>query len=370
MTKERRSIKVLVVEDSPVVQEFLVYVLSSDPEIQVVGTADNGEEAIEAVKTRQPHVITMDIHMPKVNGFDATRKIMETHPTPIIIVSGSTTTEEIATTFHALEAGALAVVRRPEGIGHPEHETTAGELRKTVKLMSEVKVIRRWARPAGRKEERSLANFIPSPAFQQEMQTAVDVRVVAIGASTGGPVLLQKIFTSLPQDYAVPVLIVQHMASGFLQGFVEWLNESSSLPISVASHGERLLPGHVYVAPDGFHMGVEAPGRILLSRDDLENGLRPSVSFLFRSVANLYGKHAIGVLLTGMGKDGAEELKLLKDNGALTIAQDKESSVVHGMPGEAIAQGAATYVLTPEKIIGALKSLVRKMSEGGSDEIS
>ena len=370
MIKERRSIKVLVVEDSPVVQEFLVHILSSDPEVQVVGTANNGEEAIEAVKAKTPHVVTMDIHMPKVDGFDATRKIMETYPTPIVVVSGSSTSDDVATTFRALEAGALAVVRRPMGIGHPEYESTTGELCKTVKLMSEVKVVRRWARPASRKEKRSPTNFIPGPSFQQEMQIASDVRVVAIGASTGGPLLFQTILSSLPHDYAVPVLVVQHMATGFLQGFVEWLSESSSLSIHIAAHGEKLLPGHVYVAPDGFHMGVEAPGRILLSKDDLENGLRPSVSFLFRSVANVYGKHAIGIILTGMGKDGAEELKLLKDNGALTIAQDKESSVVHGMPGEAIAQGAATYVLTPEKIIDALKSLVRKMSEGGSDEIS
>ena len=363
MIKEKRSIKVLVVEDSPVVQEFLVHVLSSDREIQVVGTANNGEEAIESVKTRQPDVITMDIHMPKINGFDATRRIMETFPTPIVIVSGSSTTNEVATTFHALEAGALAVVTRPKGIGHPEHEANAAELLKTVKLMSEVKVVRRWARPAIRKGQRGPGDLVTTTVLQPDMRIGADVEVVAIGASTGGPVILQTILSALPKDFAIPVLIVQHMASGFIQGFVEWLSGSSRLPVHVGAQGDRLLPGHAYVAPDGFHMGVEAPGRITLSKDDVENGLQPSVSFLFRSVANVYGMRAVGVLLTGMGKDGVAELKLLKGSGAITIAQDKESSVVHGMPGEAIAVGAATYVLTPERIVDALKSLAHHSSE-------
>ena len=359
MTKRRSSIKVLVVEDSLVVQEFLVHILSSDPQIHVIGTANNGEEAIEAVKNRQPDVITMDIHMPKVDGFDATRKIMETNPTPIVIVSGSSTSEEVATTFHALEAGALAVVRRPMGMGHPEYEATAGELIKSVKLMSEVKVVRRWSRPAVGKGQRGPSDLIAVPTSQPGMRIAADVQVVAIGASTGGPVILQTILSTLPNNYALPVLIVQHMASGFLEGFVEWLNETSHLPVHIGAQGERLLPGHAYIAPDGFHMGVETQGRIVVSKDAAENGLRPSVSFLFRSVARVYGKGAVGVLLTGMGKDGAEELKLLKEAGAITIAQDKESSVIHGMPGEAIAIGAATYVLRPEGIIEALKSLVR-----------
>jgi len=343
-------IKVLVAEDSPVVREFLVYILGSDPGIRVVGTANDGEQAIEAVKRYQPDVITMDIHMPKMDGLEATRHIMETDPTPIVIVSGSTDPHETTTTFRALEAGALAVLKRPNGIGHPDHETTTRELVQTVKLMSEVKVVRRWARarrdaPAPRLAEMGLARV---PA---------QVRIVAIGASTGGPPALHTILAELPKAFPAPVLIVQHMAGGFIQGFVEWLAQSANLPVHVAAHAVTILPGHVYVAPDEHQMKVEYGGKIALTRDPPENGLRPSVSYLFRSVAEVYGGAAVAGLLTGMGRDGAEELRLLKEKGATTFAQDKDSSVVHGMPGEAIKLGAATFVLSPDKIAAVLVNL-------------
>ena len=339
-------IRVLVVEDSPVVQEFLVYILDSDPQIQVVGTANNGEEALEAVKRKKPDVITMDINMPKMNGFEATRRIMETHPTPIVIVSGSWDTKEVATTFRAMEAGALAILQRPMGIGHPDYKATAKELIQTVKLMSEVKVVRRWPR----RQREAVVSPVPPPAESKPKRIKAKIKIVAIGASTGGPVVLQAILSGLPEDFPVPVLIVQHIAVGFIQGFVEWLGQKSNLPIHVATHGEYILPGHIYVAPDGFHMQAKIGGQITLSKNKPENGLRPSVSSLFRSVAKVYGQNAVGVLLTGMGKDGAEELKCLKEKGAITIAQDKESSVVHGMPGQAIKLDAATYVLSPERI--------------------
>lgn len=347
-------IRVLIVEDSPMVREFLIHILSSDPEIRVIGTANDGEEALEAVERTKPDIITMDIHMPKTNGMDATRRIMETHPTPIIIVSGSLSTKEVSTAFRAMEAGALAVVYRPAGIGHPDHEEAAADLVRTVKLLSEVKVVRRWARPP----RTAVIPAVPAPAEVQLRQTPAEIKLITLGASTGGPPAIQTILSGLPADFAVPILIVQHMAAGFIHGFVEWLAQTSSLPIHVATHGEPILSGHVYVAPDGFQMKVGMGGKIWLTRDDPENGLRPSVSYLLRSAANLYGPNAIGVLLTGMGKDGAEELKLQKEKGAVTIAQDKESSVVHGMPGEAIKLGGATYVLSPDRIAAALISLV------------
>lgn len=343
-------IKVLVVEDSPVIREFLVHILGSDPGIQVVGSALDGEEALEAVRRSRPDVITMDIHMPRMDGLEATRRIMETQPTPIVIVSGSTDPREVTTTFNAIEAGAIAVLPRPHGIGHPDHEATAKELVQTVKLMSEVKVVRRWSRvrrdaPAPRPTEFGLAS---EPAR---------VRVVAIGASTGGPPVLQTVLAALPKDFPVPILIVQHMAAGFIGGFVEWLAQSSGLPVHLATHGEFMLPGHAYVAPDGSQMKVEHGGKIALTADEPENGLRPSVSCLFRSVAEVYGCDAVAGLLTGMGRDGAEELRLLKEKGAVTFAQDKDSSVVHGMPGEAIRLDAAMLVLPPEKIGAVLTSL-------------
>jgi two-component system, chemotaxis family, protein-glutamate methylesterase/glutaminase len=345
-------IKVLVVEDSPVAQEFLVYMLTSDPSIQVVGVAHNGAEAVDAVKEKRPDVITMDIHMPVMDGFEATRRIMETVPTPIVIVSGSTGAGEVSGTFRAIEAGALAVVRRPPGINHKEFETGSRELIQTVKLMSEVKVVRRFTRA-------SKAYVAVRPPVSMPLQRTTKIQAVAIGASTGGPPVLKDILSSLPQSFPVPVLIVQHIAQGFVKGFTEWLSGASRFPVSVASHGERMAPGHGYVAPDGFHMGLENGPAIALSDHAPENHVRPSVSYLFRSVAQVLGPAAVGVLLTGMGRDGAEELKAMKDKGAVTIAQDEESSVVHGMPGEAIKLGAAMYVLPPEGITAMLVELVK-----------
>ncbi len=343
-------IKVLVVEDSPAVRDFLVHVLNSDPDIHVVGTAATGEQAIETTRLRRPDVITMDIHMPEMDGLEATRRIMETTPTPIVIVSGSSDPREIATTFNAMEAGALAVLRRPAGIGHPDHAATTAELIQTVKLMSEVKVVRRWPnhRPGA----------APRPAEGGLKRAAAGIRVIAIGASTGGPPVLHTILAALPRDFPAPVLIVQHMAAGFVRGFAEWLAQSSRLPVRLAVHGEPLVPGQIYIAPDDHHLTVGSGGRIALTRTPPENGLRPAVSCLFRSIAQVYGGDAIAGLLTGMGSDGAEELKQLKDLGAVTFAQDRDSSVVHGMPGEAIKLDAAMLVLSPEKIAGALVNLI------------
>lgn len=346
-------IRVLVVEDSPTVRELLICILSSDPDITVVGTAETGEEALEAVERVRPDLVTMDVHMPKMNGFDATRRIMETRPTPIVIVSGTGDATDTTKAFRAIESGALAILQKPSGMGHPGHEQISGELLRTVKLMSEVKVVRRWPRyrPMEALPATPVSNEFQIPPVHSQ------IRLIAIGASTGGPPVLQAILAALPREFPVPVLIVQHIAAGFSQGLVEWLAQSSKLPVLLPTHGQLVVPGCVYVAPDGLHMAVSADGRIQLKADEPENGLRPSVSHLFRSVAKAYGQSAVGVLLTGMGKDGALELKLMKQQGAVTIAQDRETSVVHGMPGEAIALGGASYVLPPEKICMALASL-------------
>lgn len=347
----RGKVKVLVVEDSPVVRDLLVHLLGSDSDIRVIGTASNGEEALEAVKRRKPDVITMDIHMPGMNGLDASRRIMETVPTPIVIVSGSSMRDEVAATFRALEAGALAILQKPVSTGHPSYHETARQIIETVKLMSEVKVVRRWPKREAAVPAREEVELKPVPT---------EVKLVAIGASTGGPIVLKTILSGLPKDLSAPVVVVQHIAAGFTEGFAEWLAQACGFPVHVAAHGEGLRPGHAYIAPDGFQMRVEQGNRITLSSDEPENGHRPSVSYLFRSVAAVLGRNAVGVLLTGMGKDGAEELKLMREKGAVTIAQDQESSVVHGMPGEAINLDAAMYVLSPGEIAAALGNLVKE----------
>jgi two-component system, chemotaxis family, protein-glutamate methylesterase/glutaminase len=268
-------------------------------------------------------------------------------------VSSSVAADEVTTSFRAIEAGALAAVPRPQGLGHPEHQATAQELVQTVKLMSEVKVVRRWPRPRSGSRD-------PAAQRADRPKASAAIKVVAIGASTGGPPVLQTLLSRLPKDFPIPLLIVQHMASGFVQGFAEWLTQSTGFPVHVAAADEDPLPGHAYVAPDGAHMQVGTERRIVLSHDGPKSGLRPSISYLFQSVARVFGRYAAGVLLTGMGKDGAQELRLLRDTGAVTIVQDQASAVVYGMPGEAIRLDAATYVLPPERIAARLVWLANK----------
>jgi len=344
--------KVLIVEDSLVVREFLTYILSSDPEIDVIGAAKSGEEALEFLERKKPDVITMDINMPKMDGFEATRIIMETHPTPIVIVSASWDPKEVEKTFRATEAGAVAALEKPRGIGHANYENTARELVQTVKAMSEVKVVRRWKR---NREARAA-----TPGKMEGKQKLADIKLVAMGASTGGPPVLQDILSSLSKDFPVPVLMVQHIAAGFLPGLADWLTRTTGFPVQIAVHGEDVLPGRGYIAPDDLQMGIKSYYRIALDEDNSGNGLRPSISYLFSSVADAFGENAVGVLLTGMGKDGAKELKLMKEKGAITIAQDEESSVIHGMPGEAIRLGATMHVLPPDRIAATLEALTAR----------
>ncbi len=344
-------LKVFVVEDSAVARELLVHILESDPGMEVVGAASDGEEALRKLPAQKPDVITMDIHMPKMDGFETARRIMETMPAPIVVVTASSRHADVDMTFRTLEAGALAIVEKPAGFG-PEYDASARKLLQTIRLMAEVKVVKRWARPG-----------METPLKQAplaEVKPREEIKLAAIGASTGGPVALHAILERLPVGFEVPIMIVQHIATGFIRGMAEWLSRGCALPIRIASHGERLLPGHAYLAPDGFQMGLRSQGYINLAKDESENGLCPSVSYLFRSVAEVYGDKAAGVLLTGMGKDGARELGLMKERGAFTIAQDKESSVIFGMPGEAIRIGAAACVLPPAKIADALIKLAGK----------
>lgn len=342
-----KTIRVLVAEDSIVARDLLVYILSRDPRLEVVGTASNGVEAIELTRKLHPDVITMDIHMPKMDGLEATRAIMETTPTPVVVASSTMLSYEVAATFRILEAGALAMVEKPSVFSGD----AAAKLVETVKLMAEVKVVRRRPRNLAAAAEAQA----PAPV---EIVPTAPVRVVAMGASTGGPLVLRTILAGLPTDFSAPVMITQHISPGFTDGFAQWLGQSSGFPVKLAGAGERLMPGRAYVAPDGMHLGVAADGaggcRAQLVDTPPEHGHRPAVSWLFRSLNAACGSEGIAVLLTGMGRDGAAELKRLHEGGALTIAQTPESSVVPGMPGTAIGLGAAALVLPPERIADAL----------------
>jgi two-component system chemotaxis response regulator CheB len=276
---------------------------------------------------------------------------MSSAPTPIIIVSASVSSKDMPALFLALDAGALAVVLRPPGIGHPDHAAAATELIETVKTVSEIKVIQRFPR--------ATKGLPTSPLRRAASAPAGIIQLVAIGASIGGPPVLNTILSLLTPALPVPVLIVQHIAPGFVEGFMEWLASASNFPLHLAVDGQWPEPGHGYVAPDGFHLGVASGPRLSLSSHPAEQGSRPAVGYLFRTAAQVLGPRAVGVLLTGMGRDGADDLLRMRDAGAATIAQDEASSVVHGMPGEAIKLGAAEYVLSPERIAATLISLTR-----------
>lgn len=350
-----KDIRILVVDDSPTVRQFLEEALSSYPGLRVVGAAPDGNRAIEMARREKPDVITMDVHLPGMDGFEAARRIMETQPTPIVMVSGSVDVREVQLGFRAMEAGALAIVPRPRGFADPRHAEEMGELVRTLRMMSEIRVVRRWPQTRAKGPD-----FRPGVrAGEAASEGPMDpVGLVAVGASTGGPIALKTLLSGLPKTFPAPLAIVQHMSAGFTDGFVEWLAKSSQFPVIIPEHGRTMEAGRAYIAPQGVHMAVDGRGRILLDAAPPENGMRPSVSRLFGSAAEAYGPRAVGVLLTGMGRDGALELKAMKEKGAVTIAQDRQTSVVHGMPGEAIRLDAASHVLPLDAIAPMLERLV------------
>jgi two-component system, chemotaxis family, protein-glutamate methylesterase/glutaminase len=359
-----KPIRVLVVDDSPSMRLMLNHVLALDPRIQVLATVNDGQAAVEflAASIAKPDVVLMDIHMPRLDGFEATRRIMERHPLPIVICTATADPREMEVAFRSMEAGAVACVEKPVSYQDPRFDTCVQNLQQTVWLMAEVKVVRRWPKPR-------IAGTRAVPAVTTVATPCGTPRMVGIGASTGGPLVLQTILSGLPKDFSASLLIVQHIARGFLPGMVEWLNQTTGLHVHVAAHGAQTIPGHAYIAPDDFHLGVSSGGRLQLARDAPDNGLRPSVSWLFRSLADNLGASAIGVLLTGMGRDGADELRRMRERGAFTIAQDRESSVVHGMPGAAIEIGAAMHVLPADRIAVALiTELTRRIPQAGGAE--
>ncbi|HWM10133.1 MAG TPA: chemotaxis-specific protein-glutamate methyltransferase CheB [Solirubrobacteraceae bacterium] len=338
-------IRALVVEDSAVSREYLCALLETDPAITVVGTARDGAEGIERTAELRPDVIVMDVHMPRLDGYEASRRIMEKIPTPIVMTSATLSEAELRDGFRALEAGALTLLRKPGG---PD-DAGAGAMIEAVRLMAEIKVVRRWmprARPA-----------LAPPPEPPAMRTP---RVVAIGASTGGPPVVANILRGLPRGFGCPVLLVQHMSGEFSAGFADWLQTLTPLRVKLAEAAEPARAGTVYVAAGGAHLGIDREGRIALEPPTAGNGFCPSVSRLFGSVADAFGAASVGVLLTGMGRDGAEGLRRLREAGALTIAQDAETSAVFGMPAEAVRLEAAALVLPPEEIARTIATLATR----------
>ncbi len=346
-------IRVVVAEDSLTVRELLVEILQSDSEIAVVGQAKNGAEAVQLTARLKPDLVTMDIHMPIMDGFEATKEIMVQVPTPILIVSSSVSGRDVELSLNAMRAGALMVITKPDDPQSARFDGCREELVAMAKAMARVKVVRRWA-----PESRGVV-----PAAAPRLVPPGPVRLVAVAASTGGPAVLQRILAALPRDFAVPILVVQHIATGFVPGLVDWLSASCNLRVKVAEHGERLVERTVLLAPDDRQLGVTRDGWVVVADAPPVNGFRPSGTYLFSAAAQAYGPAVAAVILTGMGNDGVEGLKAVRAAGGRVLAQDESSSVVYGMPGEAVAAGVVDAVVAIDEIAPRLVDLLA----GGSD---
>lgn len=346
-------VRALVVDDSATARELLRTILSEDGDIEVVGEAANGADAVTSALALRPSIVVMDIEMPGVDGFEATKRIMTEAPTPIVIVTACHDPRDVAVTLRATEMGALTVLPKPPGPASPTFAREAAGLRAIVKALADVKVVRRrWGRRVA----------VPVP---EAGGANVDdsLRAVGVGASTGGPPALYRFLGALPRDLAVPVLVVQHISKGFVSGLVRWLAAATPIPVSIAEHGAPLTGARVYVAPDDQHLEVGEHERIVLSTGPLAGGFRPSASVLFESMARVYGSGATAVVLTGMGDDGVRGARAVRAAGGRVLAQDEETSTVFGMPRAVVHAGLADIV-GPVEVLAARLPAPRR--QGGS----
>lgn len=352
--------RVLVVDDSNVARQLIVGILKSDSDIEVVGEARDGVEAIQLASKLRPDLITMDVNMPRKDGFEATLEIMTDWPTPILIVSSSQVVSEVSTAMKAMQAGALWVVLKPSGPAQANFEKRSREFLAMVKAMAEVKVVRHRRRTQGKSSNVEPAAQQPVPRPKTLTRVVSGAKVVAIGISTGGPTALQTLLKRIPRDFPLPILIVQHISKGFMTGLVKWLNDDPqiALPVKVAVTDEPLQPGTVYFGPEGQHFGVGRRDKVLLSNAPDIDSFRPSATFLFQSVAKEYGEGAIGVIMTGMGTDGLQGLNAIHAAGGRIIAQDCATCVVYGMPRAAVEAGIVDAVLPLNSIAEHLLRLV------------
>jgi two-component system, chemotaxis family, protein-glutamate methylesterase/glutaminase len=343
-------VSVLLVDDSLIALTILARMLSTSPDIQVVGKARSGREALELIPRLQPAVICTDLHMPDMDGLELTQEIMDRFPRPILVVSAAVQSEDAHNVFRLLEAGAVDILPKPRGGLAADEPGVAQELIRKIKIISGVVALTRRQKNA------------PSSAQLQAGPSSPPLpprpRIVAVGASTGGPQALRIILAQLPADFPAAILCVQHISEGFLAGLVEWLATQCALSVKIAQSGEQPCPGTIYFPQEGTHLEIDKSGRLVCSHKAPVDGHRPSVTATFKAVAEYCGDAAIGVLLTGMGSDGAQGMQEIFEAGGITIAQNEETSVVFGMPKQAIALGAVKYVLPVQKIAFMLPELL------------
>lgn len=350
-------IRVLVAEDSATARALLVSLLSSEPDIVVVGEARTGNEAVELAERLKPDLVTMDVQMPELDGLEATRLIMTRSPRPILVVSSAAGTD-VELSLEATRAGALMVIAKPQGMGSPAHETDRRTLVSMVRALSAVKVVRRHGSATLTPTSSLVQARIPSALTGR--LPAAGFEVLAIAASTGGPAALRTILSQLPASFPLPVLVVQHIASGFTGGLAHWLGGDCALQVKLGELGELARRGTVYIAPDDRHLGVRRDQtgalRVQLDNAPKVGTFRPSATYLFRSCAEQVGPGVLALILTGMGDDGVEGLRSVRQSGGRIIAQDEGSSVIFGMPREAIFAGVVDQVM-------ALDDMPRRLGE-------
>ncbi|HTC94784.1 MAG TPA: chemotaxis response regulator protein-glutamate methylesterase [Terriglobales bacterium] len=348
------KIRVLVVDDSAVMRKLIPQILERDPTIEVVGTAMDGAFGLKKIEEVHPHVITLDLEMPRMDGTEMLRQIMRSDKIPVIIVS-SHSVAGAAATFKALALGAFDFIAKPRDGAQDRMDEIASELIAKIKVAAKARM-HRWesgvpANNANHNNDKPIAK--PAPRLK-----ASPSKIIAIGSSTGGPNTLQYLLSQLPADFSAAMVVVQHMPEGFTEMFAKRLDESCSLEVKEAQSGDLLLAGRVLIAPGSKHMRVRRMPLgdiVVLSDDPPHNGHRPSVDLLFRSVAQEFGPNAIAILMTGMGDDGADGVGAVRAAGGLTIAQSEESCVVFGMPKAAIDKGFVTRVVPLETMANTLQ---------------
>jgi len=353
-------IRVMVVDDSPLVRRIATDILSADPGIAVVATAANAEFALAKLERERPDVITLDLEMPGLGGLAAISRIMARRPTPIVVLSAHAR-RGAELTLHALEAGAVGFVMKPDGSLSGGLAAVGTELVESVKEAARSSVRARDPVDAAVGAPAMVGARAAHPSSRSD--GAVDL--VAIGTSTGGPVALKAVLASLPADFPAPVVVVQHMPPVFTKAFADRLDDVCAVSVKEAEHDDPLVAGRVLVAPGGIHLTVRRDGgspRAALEAREPVSGHRPSVDVLMRSVAAAYGERALGVIMTGMGRDGADGLRELRRAGGRVIAQDQASSVIYGMNREVIENGDADEVVPLEAIGARLDELVRAPS--------
>lgn len=348
-------IRVLVADDSVTVRAQLVRLFGSDPELTVIGEAGDGQQAVVMAQRLRPDVIVMDVMMPRLDGFEATKRIMFDAPAPVVLVSSQFASREVALSLEALRVGAVHAVSKPAHLGTTESDEETRKFVRMIKSMATVKVVRRRSLPAPNEETRDVA------ALSMDLPRA-PVRIVAMGASTGGPAALHRILAPLPKDLAVPILVVQHIPAGFVADFARWLDAASALHVKVAEDGEPLLPATVYIAPPDRHLGVRG-GTIALSLAPPVDGFRPSATHLFESVAQAFGATSLAILLTGMGHDGVAGLRRIQALKGTIVTQDEATCVVYGMPGVAVGAGLGGTSLP----LDAIAAYIVRATYGGPD---